>query len=267
MLKIGQMSIVLAVVIGLFIGGDARAVTTEFTGATNSDWHTGSNWTGGVPGEDDYAIIQSGKTATISADATADHINVQSTATLNINAAYKLTLELTLSTDVSTINGTMNLEGSGSELEFKTSNHTLQGGGKIVGKHDAAILDANGGAELISQITIEGQLKIIGSDFHNEGIVKANRTGAIWVNCGDIHDISTAVWQVDINLLPGADPDTAVLRIDDTNTSSVEMLVGAFNLNDGVLNIDAGFCCTGTFTQVRGRVIGDSTGSFKTTCQ
>lgn len=62
-------------------------------------------------------------------------------------------------------------------------------------------------------------------------------------------------------------PDTAELRMDDTTSMSIEILAGAFNLNHGVLNVNAQFCCTGPFTMIRGRVIGDSLGSFKTTCQ
>ncbi|MCH7721692.1 MAG: hypothetical protein IH988_12015, partial [Planctomycetes bacterium] len=150
---------VLAMTVVILPVGSAQAETCNFN-VSSGNWTDGGNWScGHEPTFADLAVILSGNTCTMDdAAGEADSLTVESTATLNVQANKKLTLD---SSDTnSTIAGTVNLQGSGSELAFINNNQTIDGAGKIVGQHSGAQILLGGGVHLTNQITIEGALSI-----------------------------------------------------------------------------------------------------------
>lgn len=114
-----------------------------FCAGTDNTWNDGSNWKSnalcqgadaGVPTAADKVTILSGKTCNVDvAAAVADHIVVESTATLQIDTGNTLTLDGDGNFGISTITGTVKLEGSLSTLAIIANNQTFDGTGQIVG--------------------------------------------------------------------------------------------------------------------------------------
>ena len=77
------------------------------TAAATGNWATAGTWSpSGVPVAADSAVIPSGFTVTLAADASISGVNVQSGGTLTINSAKTLTMSQSL-----TVAGTVNMNG------------------------------------------------------------------------------------------------------------------------------------------------------------
>lgn len=161
-----------------FAGITQMASAANFT-CTNSsgqtDWNDGRTWGGGqfdpVPGSSDLAFIPSGKVVDVSANITVGRINV--TGTLNVQAGKLLQVDGTGGSGGTTghhvIDGTINLQGAASQLQFTSMDQVFENNGVSSGK--VVLSDDSGSpAELLidntrmltSQIQIEGYGRVDG---------------------------------------------------------------------------------------------------------
>jgi hypothetical protein len=197
-------------------------------------------------------------TLTIDTDRSTDCVCVHRGGTLNIAPGVTLTVSGAGGNTTSTIDGTINLQGSESELAFTENHHELTGSGQIVGEHnDAEITTA--GVTLTSAITIEGALtmqaastrsQLAGADFVNNGLVEANRAnetltiynGTVQGSCDGEFKVATsnaALWF-----------RSAVGDIDETNMGcTFTQSAGTFDID---INIDTRGPCSGTFDVTHG---------------
>ena len=182
--------------------------------------------------------------------ALADSVNVESGATLNIQAGQKLTLDDTAGSNT-TIAGTLYLQGSGSELAFTINDQTIDGAGKIVGQHNSALITITQLETLTNETTIEGQLTItdesITGTFVNSGTVHANVAGTLLISTDSFDDDTGALWKV-------SDSSSAILKIDASGTKAV--LEGSFEIfDDGKLVVGSpGFETTGSLVWKGGTI-------------
>ncbi len=254
---------------------NALAGDRYFCSETTGDWDDGSgglNWDSnaacdngdtGVPTAADQAIIQSGKTCNVNVTtAVADHILVESTATLNIQSGQKLELRGLVSS-TSTITGTLNITASGEdigELAIVDNNQTIDGGGKIVGQDNAAKITIAADKTVTSQVVIEGRLQIVPvtggttTTFRNENMVHANAFGTLLVNTKFVQDTAGDRWKV-------STLNASILQFDPTDSTRPD-LAGDFTVVQGKLDIDGvGFGTTGKLTMTGGMIVFDVEGS------
>jgi len=193
------------------------------------DWNLATNWTPQqVPGADDRAVIPSGKICNVDSDTTVDTIEIEDTATLNVEADVTLTLEDdddnvsgqglgpsmpgTPVPDHSIIDGTLNLGDSsngGATLEFTTKSHRFDGDGLVFGFGDAEI-DIAADIAFFNRLDkdgkgVAGRLSITGltggtenGKLINGGIVGGGAAGAIVLSASTVvEDLSGARWIAD----------------------------------------------------------------------
>lgn len=261
--------VTLMAVPGLVVGGflaPAPALGTDkyFCATTDNTW-SGANWKEFAAGQDcttgtatdpptaaDRAIIVGGKTCNVDVTtAVADSVNVESGATLNIQANQKLTIDDDAGSKT-TIAGTLYLQGSGSVLAFTTNNQTIDGAGKIVGQNSAAKITVVSGKILTNESTIEGALKItddtINGTFRNFGTVHANSAGTLEISTNAFDDDSTAMWKV-------SKSSGVTLKLDGTSATKA-VLDGSFEIFDnGKLVVESpGFTTTGSLVWKGGTI-------------
>lgn len=247
MIVVVVMAVVSAAVIPVY-GEDCTFLPTT------GDWNSAANWscTGGedIPDADDEATIPSGKTCNVNVTtATVDHFYVP--GTLNIQAGKKLTVD---GSDFSTshVGGTLNLEGSGSELAFVDNDQTIssiEGFGKLVGMNDSAQITVALDITLKNSgfFVIEGNLKITGNGtFDNQGNVRANVNGTLEVSTAGLKDTSGGKFEV-------SGGNGAVLKFSTTGAAT-PVLAGEFEVSAGVLDIDSSLVTTGKLTQTGGKI-------------
>ncbi|MCH7703004.1 MAG: hypothetical protein IID37_15080 [Planctomycetes bacterium] len=258
-----RSNVILIAMLGLvLVVGPAQGADRYFCASgASGDWDDGLgglNWDSnaactdgnpGVPTAADRAIIQSGKTCNVDVTtAAADSLNVESGATLNIQAGKKLTIDDTAGSST-TIAGTLNLQGASSELAFIDNSQTIDGAGKIVGQHNAAKITVALSTTLTSDSTIEGNLQITGlGDFVNTGTVQASVAGILAITAKSIEDDSTALWKI-------SGSSGAILKINVSDPTSA-VLDGDFEIfDDGKLEVDSeGFTTTGTLDWRGGKI-------------
>ena len=253
------------IVVGILSPAPAWATDKYFCATADNTW-SGANWKVFAAGEDcttgtatdpptaaDRAIIVGGKTCNVDVTtAAADSLNVESGATLNIQASKKLTIDDTAATGT-TIGGTLNLQGASSELAFVDNDQTIDGAGKIVGQNSASKITVVSGKILTNESTIEGALKITGPSsktgtFLNHGTVHANSAGTLEISTDALGDDSTAAWKITTS-------SNAVLRID-VFSSTRPALDGDWTIeDDGKLDVDSvGFTTTGSLVWKGGTI-------------
>ncbi len=107
-----------------------------WNGSTSSDWATASNWTpSGVPTATDCVVIPSGTTysADISANAFANNLTVNASATLSLDSGYVLEVQ-----DFVKTNGTFNVSNNASLVQI--NNVANSGTGNMVYNRDVNAL-------------------------------------------------------------------------------------------------------------------------------
>lgn len=245
------------------LGPDVHA-DQFFCAGTDNTWNDGSNWKSnalcqgadaGVPTAADKVTILSGKTCNVDVSAAeADHIVVESTATLQIDTGNTLTLDGDGNLGVSTITGTIKLEGSSSTLAIITHNQTFAGTGQIIGGDNGARITISAFEKLTNEATIEGKLAIVpataGDDatFRNAGTVHANASGTLHVNTKFVEDTAgTDRWKVSTST-------SAILRFNPTNTT-IPTIDGDFVVSNGTLDVDnKGFLTHGDLSMTGGTI-------------
>jgi fibronectin-binding autotransporter adhesin len=156
----------------------AQAVTNTFTGATSSDWNTGSNWSQNhVPTSgEDVAIDVSTKNPSLSADGVANSVTVAGANILTVTAAHTLAVgagasslagQLVISSGgVFSLSGPMSVTHGGGPANAAISGNVgtanrldILSGGTLDFASDAnAIIDA-GAANLLVHVLAGGTLK------------------------------------------------------------------------------------------------------------
>lgn len=241
----------------LLVGGvpAANAQDYFFRATSGNSWSTQANWydarTGGsqhvtLPGTTAYVEIVTGNDADIdTADREVARLDVISTATLDISAGRKLSLN---GSNAHTIDGTLSLLGSGTAtLHFKTNSVTVDGSGSIDGQDNGAKIELATDIVLTSTTTIEGRLQVLpaedatGTRFINNGAVDANDAGTLQLN---VHYLDTSApagpsgtWRVGTN-------SSAILQF---SVGSI-LMSGAFTVSDGKLDVDQAVTTTANLT-------------------
>lgn len=268
----------------------AMATDHNWQGDVSSDWNVGGNWDQGtVPGPNDEAIIgdvtnpsyhdpvvpatptnavgaikiedggllmvdtsSSGTQAVLTVDPGTE------TGKLIIESGGKLTIgeDGTVWLDDAVtheIGGTIELTDQDSILHFDdtaTVGEHSSVSGTIDGQDDDAQIAIANGKTLTNEITIQGALVVddavaASATFANHGLVHANRTSAPWVldvATATITDTSGNRWQASANA-------NATLRF-----SNCAALSGNITVSNGVLDIDANVCTTGTLDFSGGKI-------------
>ena len=260
-MKKSTTSIALAAVGGIGMGAvsPAQADVCTFT-PTSGIWASAGNWDCSaeedIPDSDDHAIIPSGKTCDVDADADAQGLGVS--GTLDIASGTTLTLH-GVSGDV-LVNvqfaGTINLVGSDSVLEFLEDGLIVSEGeaGKIVGADDDAQIILADNTTLTNKVIIEGNLQITeaaidDATFVNEGTVHANASGTLYINTDQMEDslgLGQPRWKVSRN-------SSAVLKLEPTNATA-PTLAANFRVENGTLDIQATVNTTGDLSQTGGTI-------------
>lgn len=163
--------------------------------------------------------------------------------------------------NISTIDGTIKLDSDadGATLRITTNDHTLTGGGSIVGVGDYAEIQVSDGTTLTSQIIIAGCLSIDevsgAGRFHNDGMVHANAPCVLDLATATITDTPGDRWKVSTS-------GSAYLRFSSTATKLVgNFLVGASATDCGTLDIQADVTTRGRLDQKAGTTIRVATGN------
>jgi hypothetical protein len=190
--------------------------------------------------------VGSGETRSIcTGSLVTDCVDVAATGRIEICGGYALILTGSGGNNVSTINGSIELEGAGTGavLGIITNDHTLAGSGQIIGEDPDATIQISSGLTLTSTTTIEGALQIITGTFMNNGTVEANGP-----NPGGVLDINPDVlggsgnWKVTHS--------NATLRFTTGSTS----LTGDFLVSAGTLDILDDVETTGDLTFSGGQI-------------
>jgi len=243
----------------------AQAGVTEFdaNGSASGNWSVSTNWTNGLPGSDDRAVIQSGKTCSFDlSSATVGTLQVDGTLIILANKTLTIdgaSINPTHSDD-SEVDGNLYLNGSESCLTFTSIDQTMHGDndGEIAGKANDARIKIDD-VTLTNSITMSGQMSIErlsgSARFCNgsTGVVRAGNPNASGsdeilslasnLTVIDDSDRSTASWEV-------TDPD-GILQFNEAATG----LVGNFIVdNCGTLDVNADITTTGSLTQTAGTV-------------
>lgn len=235
-----------------------------FCAGTDNTWNDGSNWKSasdcsgadaGVPTAADKVTILSGKTCNVDISAAvADHVVVESTATLIIETGNTLTLDGDDNAGRSTITGVLKLQGSSSTLAIIANDQTFDGTGRIVGEDDGARITISAFEKLTNETTIQGKLAIVPATagdtatFRNEGTVHANVSGTLHVNTKFVEDTAGADrWKVSTS-------SSAILRFNPTNTT-IPTIDGDFVVSNGTLDVhNKGFLTHGDLSMTRGTI-------------
>lgn len=236
----------LACAAALLIGTTAQAADITFQESVLENsvykWSKTGNWDlGRLPTTGDHVIIPTTRTATIyaaDADGVADTISV--VGTLDIQAGRVLTLSNDATPSNSSVDGTINLQGSASTLRFVAANHSVSGDGAIVGLHDAARIeigevDSSTPVVFTNSATIRGQLVIAdvtseSGSFSNQGTVNANVDGVLLITVSTVSDAAGSDrWM-------STDAD-AVLEFSD-QIGSFGTMAGEFVLSAGVIEFN-----------------------------
>lgn len=195
----------------VMLAGSTGSGATYYS-RTNGDWDDDHTWsfsdcTGGQPpvGRGDYpqggddAIVCGARVVTLTAAATVDSLYIDDgevdtgACVLTITDSGGLTIDADELLDVSgsggvtlsgggthTVNGTIELDTTNSDLTITGDNVTVDGTGEIDGQNDGALISINGVTLTngMDTIGITGALQIVdgasNGSFTNNGIVDAN---------------------------------------------------------------------------------------------
>jgi len=174
------------------------------------------------------ATAASACTLTVSGDLTIsgildvnDCVNVTATGRIFLTGSGTLILNGRNGNNTSTINGRIELQGSGSTLRIATNDHTFAGSGEIQGQYCSAMIYISAGKTLTNAADISGCLEIYGpGNFVNQGTVEANGSGTLKLAVGGtLDDSSAAQWR--------ATAANAILKFD-SSIGTLNSLEGEF---------------------------------------
>ena len=154
---------------------------TSWQGGGAGNWSLASNWTAGVPSNNNTCISTASTAVTLNVNGTAADLTLGlSTDTLNINNGLSLTLSGATISNAGNIN--MNATGSTTELVI-TGSTTLSGGGTLTMSNSAKNMILGGGT-FTNQETIQGA-GVIGDNnltLVNSGTIDVNVVGTLQIN-------------------------------------------------------------------------------------
>ncbi len=195
------------------------AISTTFTGAADNNWNNSSNWTNGVPGSSDDAIILAGN-VTISSTGT---IIVQS---LLVQSGGVVFLSGTGGVNTFTVTGTTTVQSGG--FIFVTTVHNSFGGTITMDAGASIQIQTAGRLNASGDVIVNGSLSGVAGDL-NFGTLTINGNMQLGLAASGV-DISGG--SITINNSAYIDfnnrPSTTVTLTGDFNNSS--------GLNDGIRN-------------------------------
>ena len=263
------------VVAAMFIVDAASAETGTYISKSNGAWSTVTIWkvdtdNNGTVDVDPATVkpteinrVQIGHIVDVTGNEAADTLDVTSSGVLNIQANKTLTLDNDdAPTDHSLIDGTVNLEGDLSVLEFIDTDHTIDfvsTKGTIAGaSNTASISIGTGNPTVTNKVIIEGALEIRAASgkLTNDtgGFVRANRSATPWtLTLYDGTFDGAGTYEVSTN-------SSAVLKFRAGVTATG--LTGAVTVSNGTLEVDANVTTTGNVVQTGGTIDVDDGDTF-----
>ena len=203
----------------LFITISGYSASVIFNGTTNSDWATGSNWSGGAaPSNGDIAVIASGKSVVIGSGTTVNldyvtlnaNANLRNNGTLNITtvSAHPSVYIYSSGTNMFDNEGTLSINSTGStnnnSFSIGTStNATLKLNGSITISSSNNVSVVAGGSS--STVLVSGTGLTLGSIGSPVGFGFATTTstgGALTIDTGTTittYNSSSQVFYMDSN--------------------------------------------------------------------
>ncbi|UEG49487.1 hypothetical protein LK994_12670 [Ferruginibacter lapsinanis] len=178
-----SMTVTAQTTFGDFQAGEASCTFGTWKGTTSTDWHTGTNWCGGVPSSTTDVIIPNvtNKPVISTADAVAKTIVIQSGSSLTMSGAFNLTLSGNAFTNNAGAGGFVASSSTGA-LIFSGTNATISGTNNF---QNVAITGY--GLDFGTASTVNGTFTINSGGFVNNshppfyacsGTLKYNTTGS-----------------------------------------------------------------------------------------
>ena len=167
------------------VSAGAAGAATTFTGATNSDWNTPTNWSDGIPDSADDVTVTGGKNPDLSsgdANGSARSISLPSNSQLTVGSGKTLNVS---GGAASSLAGTLQIVGSlvlagdvawSNGIWYVAGSVTNQGTLTMTFSGDAPYAASNGGAIVNTGTWIRpdgapGNGNMYGVAFHNNGVV------------------------------------------------------------------------------------------------
>lgn len=164
------------------VSGAYAQCGNTFTGSSPGNWNTNGNWSlGHVPTQAEQAVIPSSKVVNYNtANSIVGRLSVS--GTLNIQTGNLLQVDGAASCGTNGdnfVDGTINIQGAASQLQFTSMNQILEDGGAGTGK----IVLSNATADLLvdNALTLSNQIQIEGY-----GRIKTT-TGAATLDCKQVN--------------------------------------------------------------------------------
>ncbi|MEZ4988688.1 MAG: hypothetical protein R2795_27315 [Saprospiraceae bacterium] len=218
----------------LFLASSLLAQTTNWTGASNSDWHDAGNWDNGVPTASSVAVLSSGTffpAVRLGTSMVAQKVTIGGSMTLTIDIGGTLTIDGSpdqgiLNNGTINNNGTLNIDNTGENGIQNSATGSITNAGNIN-------IGTNGGALNIGN---HGILNQAGGTFTNstEGVLTIEDTDKYGIsNSGTLENAGTlntngTGWAGLIN--DGATTNDGIMNIDDSGSN------GTANFRNGINN-------------------------------
>jgi len=229
----------LFVVLITLLGSKINAQTT-WTGATNTDWATASNWTAGVPDSADFVTIPDvTNDPIITSAAFAKNVTIETGGLMVVSATFSISIFGVAEAGIfnfSTVqnNGTINVGASAGIVTGISNQGTFQNYGTInLGSASSSIQDGISNGSLFNN-NPGGVINInwtTSNALYNSSVIPFNNSGNI--NIGSIDTIGhTGLYNYGFfNNNSGG-----VINIDRTVQTGLHVIDGSFN-NSGAINI------------------------------
>jgi len=267
------ISFCLSFFIILITTDDGFCQTKIWTGATDTQWNTGTNWNpSGVPTTSDDVTIQNvTKKPVIKSDAVCKSLTISNSATLTIGASGSLTLSGSFTNNGSfdSTNKTVTFTGSDNASISGTSNTEFNAVIVSKGSGTSSVLDVNGiGTVNVSDLKLtKGLLRInTSSNFTYSGALTISDTAGLTINGGNFTE---TVGGIDNSGSFTIFSGTASIGTSDGNCIA-NKTGSVFNLNGGSVSVAGRLESTGGTVNISEgtltlTTIGNSTGtaSFK----
>ncbi len=242
--------------------------TNIWTGATNTDWATASNWTAGVPdGADDVTIPNVTNDPIIGSAALAKSVTVQSGGLLTISATFSLSIDGSSTQGIlnqGTVqnNGTINIGNATSTGQYCIQNQSLfnNNPGAVINldrSTSVALYNAFGTFNNAANITL-GAINSVGSNgitngatFNNNagGIIHIDRSTVVGIfnetntfsNNGTINigqNLSVGTWGI-VNNATFNNSSSGIISSDRSTLSAIENRTSGNFANTGSITLGA----------------------------
>lgn len=196
-------------VFGIVMANPVNAADSTWHGSEGTGWNDPDNWSRGVPGSGDTATIPDvANDPLIDSSVTVGTLIINTGAVVTVTGGFSpvtLTLDGTTAHD---IDGDLVLSNGTAALKFSAS-VTVDGEGAIIGEHNGAKFQIEGGDTVTNEMSVQGQMAIETDGGSGNGTFLNGSTGIVLANADGegsdailllasgltIDDVSGAKWK------------------------------------------------------------------------